>query len=77
MSNAGECVILGAEVHTAAISIAGVCLKSGAEAVGVARCLDTLGLEEVTDGVVGNVFLVGQFWIFVNLWFIVRKNIST
>lgn len=37
------------------------------EAVGVTRCLDTLGYKEVADVVVGNVFLVRQFWIFVNL----------
>lgn len=49
------------------MSIASFGLKSGAEAIGVARCLDILGLEEVADGVVGNVFLVRQFWIFVDL----------
>ena len=75
MSNSGECVILGVEVHTVTISIACFGLKSGAGNVGVARCLDTLGLEEVADGVVGNVFLVRLFRIFVNLCFIVRKNI--
>jgi hypothetical protein len=67
MANSGECIILGVEVHTATISIASFGLKSGAEAIGVARCLDILGLEEVADGVVGNVFLVRQFWIFVDL----------
>lgn len=67
MSNSRERVILGVEVHTATISIANFGLESGGEAVGVARWLDTLGLEEVADGAVGNVFLVRQFRSFVNL----------
>lgn len=67
MSNSRERVVFGVEVHTATISIANFSLESGLEAVGVARSRDTLGLEEVADGVVGDVFLVCQFRSFVNL----------
>ena len=72
MSNTRKCVIFGVEIHRATVSIAKFGLESGAKAVSVARRIDTLGLEEVADGVVGNVFLVRQFGCFVDLRFSVR-----